>query len=93
MTIIHILNNKNTRPNPEQLNFWFYSIGVNIIPFNSLNKKPLINWKECRDVLFPIKVYEKWKQDCLFEKNCAAITGKIGEILSIYRIKVIKAHE
>src|SRR6185312_7053423 len=61
----------------SKLDNWFYQIGVNIIPVDSQNKKPLINWLEWQNNPISIELYEQWKSEGLFDKGFAIITGKI----------------
>src|SRR6476660_249113 len=61
----------------SKLDNCFYQIGVNIIPVDSQNKRPLINWLEWQNNPILIERYEQWKSDGLFDKGFGIITGKI----------------
>jgi hypothetical protein len=61
----------------SKVDYWFYEIGVNVFPVNSKEKQTIISWKEWQNNSIPIEVYEKWKNDELFDKGCAIIPGKI----------------
>jgi P4 family phage/plasmid primase-like protien len=58
-------------------NFWNNDIGVNTIPADTQNKKPLINWKEYQEKPVSEETFEQWKRDGAFEKGIAIIPGKI----------------
>lgn len=61
----------------KDIDFWFYTIGVNIIPANSLNKIPKVRWTEWQDKPIPDEVYEDWKASGAFNDGCAIIVGII----------------
>jgi hypothetical protein len=62
--------------------FWFYIIGVNVIPFDTQKRIPIIyQYDEYQNEPLPIGIYEQWKREGKFEKGIAIILG-----LSIVRI-------
>lgn len=68
------------------IEFW-HNLGINIIPSDSKNKKPLVNWKEWQNKSIPKDTYENWKKDNLFDKGCSLITGKI--LYGLYKGKYL----
>ena len=61
----------------EWADFWRYTIGVNVIPADTWNKKPIVEWKPYQDKPAPLEIYEYWKRNNMFEKGMAIIAGKI----------------
>jgi hypothetical protein len=57
--------------------FWFYIIGVNVIPAVSKNKIPKVKWTEWQYNPIPDEVYEDWKKSGAFNDGCAIIAGMI----------------
>ena len=71
-------------------NFWNNDIGVNTIPADTQNKKPLINWKEYQEKPVSEETFEQWKREGAFEKGIAIIPGKLwrGENKGKYLIVI-----
>src|SRR6476620_3771953 len=61
----------------SKLDNWCYKTGVNIIPVDSQNKRPLMNWLERQNNPISFELYEQWKSDGLFDKGFGIITGRI----------------
>ena len=59
------------------IDFWFYIIGVNIIPIRFRSKQPIVSWEQWQNEAIPEELYEKWKNGGLFDNGYAIITGKI----------------
>ncbi|CAN5776192.1 hypothetical protein BH23THE1_BH23THE1_18030 [soil metagenome] len=59
------------------IDFWFYTIGVNVIPASSMNKIPKVKWTEWQDKPIPDEVYDDWKKSGAFHDGCAIIAGMI----------------
>ncbi len=58
--------------------FWYYSIGANVIPAKSKMKQPNIpSWKQFQGNPVTKEQYEKWKQTGAFKDGIAVIAGKI----------------
>src|SRR5690242_18557448 len=57
--------------------FWRYQIGVNIIPADTKNKKPIADWAYYQDNPIPEWQHEKWKSDNIFSKGMEVIAGKV----------------
>ena len=70
--------------------FWYYEIGVNVIPADTQNKKPLYNWKEYQENPVSEETFEQWKRNDAFEKGIAIIPGKVwrGENNGKYLIAI-----
>lgn len=58
-------------------NYWYHSIGVNIIPTKSKTKQSKIEWSEWQQKPLPYELYEKWRETGIYVDGCAVITGKI----------------
>jgi P4 family phage/plasmid primase-like protien len=61
----------------EGADFWFNDTGVNPIPSDTQNKKPLILWKNHEDFPLSKETFEQLKRDGKFEQGIAIIPGKI----------------
>ena len=60
--------------------FWYYDIGVNVIPYNTQNRIPLISsYTEFQNNPIPIETFEQWKREGKFENGIAIILGKIWQ--------------
>ncbi len=57
--------------------FWHNSIGVNVIPADTKNKKTAVNWGEHQENPIPPELHEKWKSLHSFSYGMAVILGKI----------------
>jgi hypothetical protein len=64
--------------NYNDIDFWYYDLGLNIIPIRFKSKQSLILWGEWQDKTIPKELYEKWKKKGFVNNNCAIITGKIS---------------
>jgi len=55
---------------PNRINdyadFWRYQIGVNVIPADTKNKKPLVTWLEHQDKPITTFQHNQWKADNTF---------------------------
>ena len=71
--------------------FWFYIVGVNVIPFDTQKRIPIIyQYDSYQNEPIPIEIYEQWKREGKFEKGIAIILGKIyrGNNIGQYLIGV-----
>lgn len=57
--------------------FWRYNVGVNVIPADTRNKKPSVEWSKFQDKPVPEELHNKWKSNGDFRKGMAIIVGKI----------------
>lgn len=57
--------------------FWYYKIGVNVIPANTKNKSINVSWKEYQDKLISNEVHELRKKNGHYDKGIAIILGKV----------------
>ena len=57
--------------------FWRYEIGVNVIPADTRNKRPSVEWSTFQDEPVPEELHNKWKSNGDFSKGIAVILGKI----------------
>jgi Bifunctional DNA primase/polymerase, N-terminal len=61
----------------EFADFWRYDIGVNVIPADTINKRPIIAWSEFQDKSIPEELHNQWKEQEAFSKGMAIIPGKV----------------
>src|ERR687884_177277 len=59
--------------------FWRYKIGVNVIPANTREKKPLkgVNWDIWQSNPIPEEIHNQWKEQGAFSQGIAIIPGKV----------------
>jgi len=62
--------------------YWFFEVGVNVIPADSVQKIPLVKWKEdpsgnWQVEPIPLKLFEEWKGKELFKKGMAVVCGEV----------------
>lgn len=57
--------------------YLFYEIGVNLIPSNSVTKRPKGEWKHWQDAPMTSKLYEQQKQKGDFDDGYSIITGHL----------------
>ena len=60
--------------------FWRYEIGVNVIPADTKNKIPLVEWKPYQNAPDSEPQHNQWKQEDMFAKGMAIIVEKSGTI-------------
>ena len=71
--------------------FWFYNIGVNVIPFDTQKRIPIIyQYDIYQNEPIPIEIYDQWKREGKFEKGIAIILGKVyrGKNIDQYLIGI-----
>ncbi len=61
----------------DYADFWRYQIGVNVIPADTKNKKPLVAWLEDQDKPINTSQHNQWKADNTFSNGMAIIPGKV----------------
>ncbi|WP_161486432.1 bifunctional DNA primase/polymerase [Candidatus Nitrosocosmicus hydrocola] len=61
----------------ESTDFWYYEIGVNVIPINSKEKITYIKWSEFEYSSVSEEQYIRWKTEETFNQGIAVIAGKI----------------
>ena len=66
------LNNIN-----DWADFWYYQIGANVIPADTRNKRPVVEWKQYQNVPIPQEQHNEWKQQGAFKDGMAIIAGKV----------------
>ena len=57
--------------------YWFYEIGVNVIPANTKDKNTFESWTNWKDQSIPVEVHESRKKSSHYNNGIAIITGKI----------------
>src|SRR5918993_83162 len=73
-----IFNNGNIKIILQKADFWFYIVGVNVIPFDTQKRIPIIyQYESYQNTSIPIEIYEQWKREGKFEKGIAIILGKV----------------
>ena len=67
-------NNNNYN---EWADFWYYEIGVNVIPADTEKKETYENWSQWQDKSIPDELYEQRKRNGEYKKGIAIVTGKL----------------
>ena len=62
--------------------FWYYQVGVNVIPAHNKTKTPKVEWKNStlgnwQTEPVPENVFNDWKGENLFDEGLAIITGMV----------------
>ena len=61
----------------EWANFWRLEVGVNVIPANTRNKKPLVTWKEFQAAPISLELHNEWIEKGMFKDGMAIICGEV----------------
>lgn len=68
-------------PAPDDYNgwadYWFHVIGANVIPADSLNKRPIVEWKGYQNISISEEQHRKWKDEGMFNRGFAVVMGKL----------------
>lgn len=67
--------------------FWRNEVGANVIPANSIKKKPKVSWKDdprgnWQIEPIPQEIHDEWKRTNAFNDGMAVICGKIHHVES-----------
>ncbi len=73
----------------DYADFWRYQIGVNVIPADTQNKKPVVPWDQWQDKPISDELHNQWKEQGKFSKGIALIPGKVWHIETIYLIYIL----
>src|SRR5919201_6801145 len=57
--------------------FWRYSIGVNVLPAISKDKKPSVNWIGWQNKPIPEDIHNRCKEQGAFSSGIAIVLGKV----------------
>jgi len=76
------MTDKNEKSPNDYANYFRYKIGVNVIPANSKNKKPLVGWKSdvrgnWQEIPIPEEIHQQWIRENKFKDGLAVICGKV----------------
>ena len=63
----------------EGADFWYNDIGLNVIPADTQNKRPIINWKEYQEKPVSDETFEQWKKTEHLKKELRLFQAKFGE--------------
>ena len=72
-----IINNSNINSINNWADFWYYQIGVNVIPADTKNKETYENWSQWQDKPIPDELHEQRKRNGDYNKGIALLPGKI----------------
>lgn len=74
-----LINLKQECVNPDinsWIDYWYYFIGVNVLPANPREKKPPVGWAEWQDKPIPQSTLNEWKRKNMF-KGIIIVPGKV----------------
>ncbi|MEJ7642661.1 MAG: hypothetical protein WKF36_10805 [Candidatus Nitrosocosmicus sp.] len=57
--------------------YWFYTIGINVISANTINKTPTEEWSEYQDKPIPPESFEQNKRNGVYKNGIAIIPGRV----------------
>lgn len=57
--------------------YWRNKKGVNVIPADTKNKTPSVQWSEWQNKPIPQELHDKWKSENAFSKGMAIMPGKV----------------
>ena len=68
------------------LDFWFYTVGVNVCPADTRNKRISESWKPMQNSAMSSEEFEDLKKSGAFIKGAAVVTGKVwrGDHMGYY---------
>ena len=64
----------------DELDFWFYQIGMNVLTVDTANKTYIEDWSEYQNKPIPPELFEQKKKNGVYEKGIAIIPGKFGVV-------------
>jgi hypothetical protein len=70
-------NNSNINSINDWTDFWYYEIGVNVIPADTKNKQTFENWSHWQDKPISDELHEQRKRNGDYKKGIAIVTGQI----------------
>ena len=68
---------KRPESNNTWQNFWHYQIGIDVIPADTRNERPVVEWKKYQNVPVPEEQHHEWEQQDKFKDGMAIIAGKV----------------
>jgi hypothetical protein len=73
-----ILQSKKPLTDTTKLDFWYYEMGANIIPFDTINGRPILTeWKPFQDKPVDEVLYKYWKKNNMFSSGARVILGRV----------------
>ena len=57
--------------------YWRYDVGVNVIPADTQNKRPIVEWRKYQNVPISEEHHNEWKSTNAFAKGIAILPGKV----------------
>lgn len=68
------------------LDFWFYTVGVNVCPADTKNKRVSESWKSIQNSAMSLEEFEDLKKSGAFIRGTAVVAGRVwrGDYLGYY---------
>ena len=85
-----IYNDSNINSINDSADYWYYKIGVNVIPADTKNKQTNENWSQWQDKPIPDELHQQRKKNGEYNKGIALIPGKIwkGQFKGRYLVAI-----
>ncbi len=64
----------------EGADFWRDEIGANVMPADTKNKRPIVEWEQFQNKPIPKELHEYWKKENMFKDGIAIIAGKVWHV-------------
>ena len=61
----------------QWVNFWYYNVGMNVIPTNAEKKLPIVKWSQYQNESIAEELLTQWIHEERFKNGIGVITGKI----------------
>jgi MoxR-like ATPase len=61
----------------DYADFWYHEVGVNVIPADTRNKKPIVQWQQFQNKPIPKELFHYWKKENMFKDGMMIIVGKV----------------
>ena len=61
----------------DYVDFWRYDAGLNVIPADTRNKRPKVEWKQFQHKAIPVELHNLWKKEDMFKDGMMIIPGQV----------------
>ena len=78
-----IINNSNIYSINNWADFWYYQIGVNVIPADTKNKQTYENWSQWQNKPIPAELHEERKKNGDYNKGIGVYNALILAVIGV----------
>jgi Bifunctional DNA primase/polymerase, N-terminal len=61
----------------DYADFWRYEAGLNVIPADTRNKRPKVEWKQFQHKAIPVELHNFWIKEDMFKDGMMIIAGQV----------------